>query len=642
MRDRTTKHFNKALVAYETLIDPHKRAIYDNFGIEGLKDRTWQLGVRSMSPEQFKFWLEENIRKKRTEMLEELVVSSGKVSATFDISGIWFQKMILVQNKNGKVIGNQLQSYPIGVMSQYQVSHSFHVPLDALAEILERPLPSSFKELWQEDLGKPSPKRDTARAKPTLSLECALGGAPPKRKGETKNLPASVLAGTSLTVGLMHAFPNLPPDSPRSIASLLAGNQIALQATILPTPMVTTQLSRGFGQNGIQARAIFIGLPSMELAPITECSFTRRLSLRHSVFIGINTGGVKWLSSLRDVFTLPKVGEVRNGFASIGYTYHPISSAIADAEEESGEGESTKKPAAQKTSRSKRTESYTVALNTGLLARGIQAKISWGRTFFVGTPLTSRPQPNMKHGNVGIRLGVETTIHITGAAQYTLKASRKMFENTVVGLNVSCGGSTGTRGITIGFSWSRLGQRISIPVVLAPVPDARVMIYATAIPLLTYVTAELLWLRPRDRKIGEQEAARLRRALRTKTLRRRKAAEEAVEVMINSVARKTEAERVAGGLVVLEATYGKPTDNKDSKLVADVTVAVAALVEQGQLVLPKGVDKSKIIGFYDPAPGSEKVLWVKYLFDSLVHEVTVKEKQGLVAPLRSHLVPGQA
>ncbi|KAF8540365.1 hypothetical protein BDD12DRAFT_804606 [Trichophaea hybrida] len=642
MRDRTTKHFNKALVAYETLINPHKRIVYDKFGIEGLKDSTWQLGVRTMSPEQFKFWLEENMRKKRTEMLEELVVSSGKMSATFDISGLWFKKMILIQNKEGKVTGSQLQPYPTGAMTHYLVNHSFHVPLDALAEVLEKPLPSSFKELWQEDLGKP-PNRNAVKSKPTLSLECGLGGSPARRKGEARNLPATVLAATSLTAGLVHSFPNLPSGSPRSIASLLAGNQIALQATILPTPMITTQLSRGFGQNAIQTRAIFIGLPSMEMAPITECSLTRRLALRHSVFIGINTGGTKWLSGLKDVFKLPVVGTVRNGFASMGYTYHPISSSIADAEEESGEEGSTKNLAVQKTGRSKRTESYTVTLNSGLLARGIQAKISWGRTFFIGTPLTMRPQHNMKQGNTGIRLGVETTIHITGASQYTIKAQRKMFENTTVGLNVSCGGSTGTQGIRISFTWSRLGQRIAIPVVLAPVPDTKVMIYATAIPFLTYVAAELLWLRPRDRKIRELEAARLRCALHSKILRRRKAAEEAMEVMRTSVERKMDAEHAAGGLVILQALYGRmPTDNRGSPLMADVTIAVAALVEQGQLVLPKGVDKSKIIGFYDPAPGSEKVLWVKYLFSGFVHEATIRGKHGFVAPLRSHLEPGQA
>lgn len=664
MRDRATKHFNRVLVAYEALIDPQKRMIYDQLGIEGLKDKTWQLGVRSMSPEQFRFWLEEHMRKRQAEKLNELVVSHGKVSAVLDISGLWFQKMIIVQDKQGDIVSQRLESYPTGVITRYKVSHAFHVPLDSLADILEKPFPSSLKELWQEDLDKPRrpPKRDAPRARPTLSLDCSLDGTPPKRKnGGSGSLPASVLAGTKLAVGLVHAFPNLAPDSPRSIASLLAGNQMVLQATILPAPTLTAQIGRGFGQNAVSARATFVGLPSIALAPITECSFTRRLALRHSVTIGFNTGGVTWLQGLRDVFKLPKVGQVRNGFSSLSYIYHPIGSAIADAEEAAADDPMT--PTGQRTSRSKRTEAYTVSLNTGLLVRGVQAKFSWGRTFFVGTPVGSqRPQPQgglAKPASVGIRLGVDATVHITGATKYTLKASRKVFENTVVGVNVSCGGATGMAGIQIDLSWSRLGQKISVPVVVAPVPNPRMMVYSTAIPLLAYASAEFLWLRPRDRQRHQREAARLRRALRSKTLRRRKAAEEAVEVLRTSVERKMDAERAAGGLVILAATYGTAASEANAKaagalgrrgggdgdgggkLVVDVTVAVAALVDQGQLSLPRGVDKSKIIGFYDPAPGSEKVLWIRYLFGGFVHEVSVKDRQGVTAPLRSHLVPGQ-
>lgn len=669
MRDRATSHFNRVLVAYEALINPQKRMIYDQLGIEGLKDKTWQLGVRSMSPEQFRFWLEEHMRKRQAEKLDELVASHGKVSAVLDISGLWFQKVVLVQDEQGSIVSQQVEPYPTGVITRYKVSHSFHVPLDSLADILEKPFPSSFKELWQEDLDRPRkpPKWDVPRAKPTLSLDCSLDGASPKRKdGGSRSLPASVLASTKLAVGLIHTFPNLPPDSPRSIGSLLAGNQMALQATILPAPMLTTRIGRGFGQNAVSAHATFVGLPSFALAPITECSLTRRLALRHSLAIGFNTGGVTWLQGLRDVFKLPKVGQVRSGFASLSYIYHPIGSAVADAEEAAGNPMTS---AGQRTSRSKRTEAYTVSLNTGLLVRGVQAKFSWARTFFVGTPVGSqRPQlqsRSAKPTGVGIRLGVDTTLHITGAMKYTLRASRKVFENTVVGINVSCGGATGMGGIQIDLSWSRLGQKISLPVVVAPVPNSRMMVYSTAIPLLAYTAAELLWLRPRDRQRRQSEAARVRRALRSKTLRCKRAAEEATEVLRTSVQRKMAAERTAGGLVILAATYGTAApeaktmakagalERRDAggggggggdgggKLVADVTIAVAALVDQGQLSLPRGVDKSKIIGFYDPAPGSEKVLWIRYLFGGLVHEVSVKGRQAITAPLRSHLVPGQ-
>jgi DnaJ family protein C protein 11 len=632
MRERATKHFNKILVAYETLTNPHKRIVYDKLGVEGLKDRTWQVGVKSMSPGQFKLWLERHMRKQKVEELEELVVSRGKVVTTLDISGLWYSQIMMRQQPDGSYVTEELQP-PVGAMTSYLVNHSFQVPLEGLAEVLESPLPSSLKELWQEKDTPRAKAPDVDRPKPTLSFDCSLGGAPVQRKLKPveQRLPSSVLAQTALSATLVHSFPNLPPEAPRSVASLLAGNQIAVATTILPTPSVSTQVTRGFGQNAILTRATFIGLPSLQKAPIVECNFTRRLAIRHSVFVGVNTGGTTWLANFNELFSLPQFGNVRNGFASMGYTYHPVGSTAG----ESSEGEDN--AGRSRASRSQRTESYTVSVTAGLLAQGMQAKFSWGRTFFVGTPLTAQHfQPSQKRQNVGVRIGVEATAHITGASSWTIKASRKIFEHTVIGVNATMGGPTGKGGVVLGFSWTRLGQRFSIPVILAPVPDTRFMLCATAVPFIAYVATEFLWLRRREQKLRERHEARIRKALRSKMLRQRKAAGEAVEVMRAGVERKMQAEQQAGGLVVLEATYG----TRDGRFSADVTIAVAALVDQGQLVLPSGIEKSRIIGFYDPAPGSEKVLKVRYLFAGQMHDTTVKEQQALIAPLRSHRTSG--
>ncbi|KAI5854216.1 hypothetical protein BZA05DRAFT_472849 [Tricharina praecox] len=634
MRDRATTHFNRILIAYETLMNPHKRIIYDQFGVEGLKERAWQLGVRPMSPEQFKFWLEENMRKQKAEQLEELVASHGKVEATVDVSGLWFSQVMLHQQKDGRYTAEELQP-PVGAITRYVVKHSFNIPLEEFARILEAPLPTSVKGLW-EGVERPRPaKHETApRPKPMLTFDCALDGAPPRkgRKASPNHLPQSVFASTSFTATLMHMFPNLPPDAPRSVASLLAGNQFAISARVLPSPVVTAQVSRAFGQNALTTSATFIGIPRWEKAPIVETNFTRRLAVRHSVFVGVNTGGTTWLANFSELFSLPRFGSVRSGYASLGYTFHPISSALEEASENAESG--TSKMPSSRASRSKRTETYTASVTAGLLAAGIQAKLSWGRTFFVGTPVTSAITPGKPRSPVGIRLGLETTLHVTGAAQYTVKASRRFFENTTCGVAATMGGSSGKGGVIISLSWSRLGQRFSLPVILAPIPDNKFMIYATALPFAAYVATELFWLRPRERKLRAKEVARLRKALHYKTRRRKRAAEEAAEIMAPSVKRKMDAERETGGLVIVNATYG------DEATRADVTIALAALVEGGQLVLPRGVDKSRIIGFYDPAPGAEKVLDVTYLWHGVTHCVTVRGAQGLTAPLRSHQVKG--
>ncbi|KAI5816939.1 hypothetical protein BZA77DRAFT_387282 [Pyronema omphalodes] len=653
MRESATRQFNKIIQAYEVLINPRQRMIYDQFGAEGVKERTLQVGARTKTPAQFKLWLEEQMRQKKEEDLAELVVSTGKVAAAFDISGLWFTQLVVSTDPKTGRVTKTFQPYPIGRMSQYQVNHTFQIPLPELGELLEKPLPRKPSDLWTTSPEKKKPTSATSsedpRPRPTLSLSAQIGGVPNK---PNQNLPSTIVANTNLGVGLNHSFPSLPPDAPVSLASLMAGNAVSIEAGILPQPMVNTVLSRNFGQNTLTTRATFIALPRLDRAPITEVSLSRRLNLRNSVFIGINTGSVTWLTGLNEVFSLAKPGQVRNGFFSIGWIYHPVSAVFADAEESaSGNGEKARTP---KTSRSKRTETYQVSITGGLMARGIQAKFAWGRTFFLGSTLASPSKTlETKPGNVGIRLGVEGTLHITGAAQYTVKATRRVFNNTTLGISVSSGGATGGKGVTIGMTWSRLGQRINIPIIIAPVPDNKLFLYATGIPFVSYIAAEIFWLRPRDRKIRREEQERVRMIHKAKTARRKKLAEEAQNVMRVSVEARRNKERKEGGLVVVEATWGVEVqenrllgnatgllggEKKKKDLVTDVTIPVQALVENGQLVIQSGIDKSRIIGFYDPAPGMEKVLKVKYLFQGREHEAVVRGKRGLTAPKRQDLI----
>ena len=96
-----------------------------------------------------------------------------------------------------------------------------------------------------------------------------------------------------------------------------------------------------------------------------------------------------------------------------------------------------------------------------------------------------------------------------------------------------------------------------------------------------------------------------------------------------------------GGLVIISARYGIPSD--DGLLVpgddvADVTIAIAALVNEPTyangpaLVIPQGVRKSRLPGFWDPAPGQEKVLRVEYVFKGESGFVEVGNRDELVLP----------
>lgn len=77
---------------------------------------------------------------------------------------------------------------------------------------------------------------------------------------------------------------------------------------------------------------------------------------------------------------------------------------------------------------------------------------------------------------------------------------------------------------------------------------------------------------------------------------RKKEAIEAIRLLLPSVERKIETEKVKDGLVILEAWYGNISSLRDVPLnekkdVADVRIPVQALVHDSQLTIPGGYSK---------------------------------------------------
>lgn len=89
LREAAQRHFERIHEAYETLIDARKRAVYDLVGAEGVR-REWSatglmgkgeasrekaVGVRAKSPEEFRRWFLDLMRKR------ERVVVNGMVQS---------------------------------------------------------------------------------------------------------------------------------------------------------------------------------------------------------------------------------------------------------------------------------------------------------------------------------------------------------------------------------------------------------------------------------------------------------------------------------------------------------------------------------------------------------------------------------
>ncbi|KAJ1847339.1 hypothetical protein LPJ57_008814, partial [Coemansia sp. RSA 486] len=138
-------------------------------------------------------------------------------------------------------------------------------------------------------------------------------------------------------------------------------------------------------------------------------------------------------------------------------------------------------------------------------------------------------------------------------------------------------------------------------------------------------------------------------------------AEEAVRLMAPQAERSRRAARAAGGLVIELAMYGDlpvrlaaqncnqlaaaldavaesagALDAADQPRACDVTLALAALVVADQLVVAGGASKRFLPGFYDPAFGAPKSLFVRYSFRGVTHEAVVGDDEALALPMRQH------
>ncbi|KAI1032022.1 hypothetical protein LB504_000521 [Fusarium proliferatum] len=195
--------------------------------------------------------------------------------------------------------------------------------------------------------------------------------------------------------------------------------------------------------------------------------------------------------------------------------------------------------------------------------------------------------------------------------------------------------------------WSRLGQRLSVPLLIAPrsLLGSSVLFWAGALPFAGLAAVQL-GLNYRRR----QRASRSHRRVRSDVsstgtpvaiARHRYEADNIATLLAHPVEGRQKHQMTLGGLVILNAKYGIPDEYgilATSDQVADVTIAVAALINESSyssgpaLVIPHGVRKSRLPGFWDPAPGLDKILRVEYLFKGDAGVIEVGSRDELILP----------
>jgi DnaJ family protein C protein 11 len=195
---------------------------------------------------------------------------------------------------------------------------------------------------------------------------------------------------------------------------------------------------------------------------------------------------------------------------------------------------------------------------------------------------------------------------------------------------------------TAGFT--RHGQTFSVPLMLTHIPTLSASLVAITAPMAIGFILEAILLEPRRRrKRAEQEAKRKKEQEALIAANKARAAADC-RLMADEVNRKREAEETKGGLVILQAFYGRHPDeagedldeNEELNCRVDVTLPLQYMVQNSQLQVPSGTTKSALIGFYDPVPDEEKWIEVIYLYRHNTQRVLVSDHEALRMPVKSH------
>ncbi|KAH8682266.1 hypothetical protein BX600DRAFT_430150 [Xylariales sp. PMI_506] len=226
----------------------------------------------------------------------------------------------------------------------------------------------------------------------------------------------------------------------------------------------------------------------------------------------------------------------------------------------------------------------------------------------------------------GVRVEAEMSINTGRNGLFALRCLKRLGRFTKLGLEIGLSAYN----MHVSLYWSRLGQRFSLPFLICPgsARSLRMLFWTTCVPVLSLVAWELVEYYRR--------LVAYRCQLRDKHQRiqaRRAEADDLTLLMSTNVDSRQDVERTKRGLVVLSAKYGVKTGGSWAlEEVADVTTAVAALVDNGSLRISPEIDKSNILGFWDPIPGSVKTLHVRYQYQGHEGVIEVEDQEGVVLP----------
>ncbi|CAI7589034.1 unnamed protein product [Penicillium manginii] len=669
LREAAQRHFNQIQEAYDVLTDSQKRIVYDMLGAEGVK-REWgndgamgshgeaanqEVGVKTMSSDQFRRWFLKTMKKRERKAVESLVESHGTLTLGIDAS-----ETITVDGEDDVTF-----HIPSPELSTFGVNYSFNTPLS---------LPDFFRtkgnnsEDKDDSTEEPDPEDEEDGDLVQLTINAGVRGNLRKRTQrltieyedgtEDVEVPiAPILAGNALELGatVTPNFKGLLGNRGvwnRFPFSFLKDSNVSFGALLLPTPALTTTFTGSYspllGAQPFNVAATgTIQRSLLESPPSFQIQTTKIIAKRKAAVLTWNSGVLQWPVFLTETFPALGMGvesfytSMENpGQLQIGLVSFPESKT--DTTEPEGGNWDDETQSQTNIDRSAERWNASLTLSPG----GGGVALSYSRNLFSGKPMDDPvrtewssegylPMAKMNEARA-VKLQVESVIGLDGSIQWTVKGTRRVGENTKIGLGMGISANN----VAMTVHWKRLGQNINLPVILMPHRHHDAAVLATAIPWVAYCAIEFGYIRPRDRRKRRQEVARRHKELNKLIPKKRAESNQAIELMRDHVARRQAREKHHDGLVVTKAEYGyypsqskKPKSGFTEPRVMDATIPVASLVYGGQLVIPKERVKFKTPGFYDPAPLLPKRLKIWYNFQGQEHFVELGDKEGTACPI---------
>lgn len=200
---------------------------------------------------------------------------------------------------------------------------------------------------------------------------------------------------------------------------------------------------------------------------------------------------------------------------------------------------------------------------------------------------------------------------------------------------------TNNGGVSLDIGARRGRQSYFFPILLSEQVLPSSIFYGTFLPTVAYLAVKKLIVDPYVKRKESEDLKKKQERDSDELQQKKKDAEAAVELMQRTVEKSLEQETNRNGLIILKALYGRLV-TQDGELVEseciDVKVPLQAQVTDSQLIILESNTKSDLPGFYDPCPGQEKSLYIRYNFRNRPHQVTYEDKDPIRLPLQRHVM----